>query len=310
MTVPISNPVHIPVMTAEVLRALELQPGQTYVDLTAGLGGHAGQAAACVGPAGRIVLNDLDASNLTRAEAAVRGVAWGAPNPGATVTFRGNFAEVPHRLAQSGIRADAVFADLGFSSNQMDDGSRGFSFMRDGPLDMRLDPSGGLTAADLVNHATEAELMGWIREFGEDPHAPRIARKLVQARSGGPILSTSRFAEVVRSAIPGNRHTGIDPATRTFQAIRIVVNDELGSLGALLAAVERGDRSGWLADRARVAVLTFHSLEDRMVKRAFADLVDRGIATAPGGQPVATGEVESGRNPRARSAKLRWIKLV
>ncbi len=303
------TPHHTPVMPTEVFSALALRPSDTYADLTAGLGGHAVLALSQLAPAGRIILNDLDGSNLARCGAALASAVGGAAGP-TVQTLRGNFAEAPHSLANWGIRADAVLADLGFSSNQMEDASRGFSFMREGPLDMRLDPSRGLSAAELVNHAAEAELTGWIRDFGEDPAAPRIARKLVQARTAGPILTTTRLAEIVRSAIPGNRHTGIDPATRTFQAIRIIVNDELGSLEALLSAVERSDRGRWLAAGARVAIITFHSLEDRLVKRSFARLVESGVATVPGNQPVATSEAEAGRNPRSRSAKLRWIRLV
>lgn len=302
-----TQPRHIPVMPREVLEALAPKAGETYADLTAGLGGHAAKVAAMVAPGGRVVLNDLDGENLQRAEANVKGVGGSGVE---VVAIKGNFAEIPHRLRKLGLRADCMLADLGFASNQMDDGARGFSFMRDGPLDMRLDPSMGLTAADLVNQATESELVDWIREFGEEPMAGRIARKLIQARGSGPILSTGRLAEVVRSAIPGGRQgSGIDPATKTFQAFRIVVNDELGSLSAFLAGLSRADRSEWLSVGARVAFITFHSLEDRMVKRAFAELVGKGEATAPGDQPVATGEAEVGNNPRSRSAKLRWIRF-
>ncbi len=299
---------HIPVMPREVVRALSPASGETYVDLTAGLGGHAALAAGSLGTRGRVVLNDLDPGNLAHAARAVRGVAADGPE---LVAWHGNFAEVPHRLRQAGIQADCVLADLGFASNQMDDGGRGFSFMRDGPLDMRMNRTGGLTAADLVNQASERELRDWIREFGEDPAAARIAHRLIRARSETPILTTGRLAEVVRSAVGGGRGgTGIDPSTRTFQALRIVVNDELGSLGAFLGAIARKDRAEWLNAGARIAFLTFHSLEDRQVKRAFATLEAAGEFEVPAGQPVATSEAEVGANPRSRSAKLRWAKFL
>lgn len=302
---------HIPVLPDEVLALLDPQPGQVYADCTAGLGGHAALIAPRLAPHGTVILNDVDPANLTRAEAAVRAAA-----PSITIkTFLGNFAELPSRLDEASLTADLVLADLGFSSSQMDDPARGLSFLRDGPLDMRLDPSLPISAADLVASLTERELTDLIVEFGEEPSgaARRIARKLVQARVLAPISTTGRFAEVVRSALPPQRGPGIDPATKTFQALRIAVNDELGGLDTLLhrvraAAPSRGDRS-WLAPGARVGVIAFHSLEDRPVKRVFGELVESSRASEVGGGVVRPSEDEIARNPRSRSAKLRVIRI-
>lgn len=231
----------------------------------------------------------------------------------------GNFAFVPRQLPGMGLAADMVLADLGFSSNQMEDGQRGLSFMREGPLDMRLDPTLRSTAADLVNGLPEAELARIIGEFGDERHASRIARKLAQARQQGPISTTGKLAELVRSVVPGS-HTGIDPATRTFQALRIAVNDELGSLESLASDVVRvseeiaagGSEGGtdgrWLRPGARVAIISFHSLEDRIVKGMVARVVGLGGFDVAGGA-VTPGEDEQAANPRSRSAKLRCVQV-
>lgn len=307
------QPRHVPVLMEEVLRILAPRPGETYLDCTAGLGGHAAAIAAAVGPAGTIVLNDADPSNLARAAERVRAASSPAP---AVVTFHGNFADAPRRMAEAGLAADMVLADLGFSSNQVEDAQRGMSFSRDGPLDMRLDPTSPVTAAELVASLPEPELAQIIRDFGEDRDAARIARKLVEARRAAPITTTGRLADIVRQA-SGRRPSrdSIDPATRTFQALRIAVNDELGSLQSLLSAVERGaakakgSEGSWVRAGARVAMISFHSLEDRPVKRAFADLVSRGLAAELTRKPVVADEAEASRNPRSRSAKLRAVRI-
>jgi 16S rRNA (cytosine1402-N4)-methyltransferase len=300
---------HIPVLMDEVLGVLHPKPGEIYIDCTAGLGGHAAAVGAILGSAGRVVLNDLDAGNLQRATAAVGAT-------GVSVTqIHGNFADLPWALPERGVAADMVLADLGFASSQVDDAERGLSFMRDGPLDMRLDPSKGLTAADLVNRAPESELARTIAELGEEKQAAKIARKIVQARQETPIQSTSQLAEVVKAAVPWNpEHVRIHPATRTFQALRIAVNDELGSLDAFLAGLDaaiRGQQSGqsWLAKGARIAIISFHSLEDRRVKEAFAGFVKSGLAMDEHGLIRAT-EAEQSANPRSRSAKMRVVTLV
>lgn len=315
---PVGTPGHTPVLVKAVLELLAPAPGETYVDCTAGLGGHAAAVAERVGPGGTVVLNDADPSNLDRARARVEAAAPGLR----VVTLTGNFATLPRRLAEQSppLVADMLLADLGFASTQVDDASRGLSFSRDGPLDMRLDPTLTTTAADLVASLPEAELARIVAEYGEDRNARGIARKLVAARATGPIQTTGRLADIVRSASPGRgRVRGIDPATRTFQALRIAVNDELGSLQALLDAIGRaggagrGERAGdrrWLADRARVAVISFHSLEDRPVKQSFAAWAARREAEPLTRRPVEAGPEEVAANPRARSAKLRAVRLT
>lgn len=297
---------HIPVLLGEVVERLSPGPGETLVDCTAGLGGHAAAIAPMLAPGGRVVLGDLDAGNLARAAERV-----GAAAPRVEVTaVQGNFAALPRRLVREGIAADMVLADLGFASSQMDDPARGLSFQREGPLDMRLDPSGPVTAAELVATLPEAELARIIAEYGEERAARAIARKLAGARRGGSIATTSQLADIVRSVVRGG--AGIDPATRTFQALRIAVNDELGSLEGLLAAVERAARGvgvGWLRAGARVAIVSFHSLEDRLVKRSFQAMVHSGLAAAVGAQPTGPSDTERESNPRSRSAKLRAIVI-
>lgn len=299
---------HIPVLLEEVLAALEPQTGEVYADATAGLGGHAAAVAAHLGPAGTVVLNDADPANLARSGARITALGV------RVVTIRGNFADLPRRLIEVGLAADMILADLGFASTQVDDPGRGFSFRHDGPLDMRMDTESPVTAAELVNTLPERELTEIIRDFGEEKNARAIASKLVAARAREPIVSTTRLAEIVRSAF-GGRDQRIDPATRTFQALRIAVNDELGSLDSLLRSVGQAaqaiaaGRPTWLRPGARVAVIGFHSLEDRPVKRAFADLAAKGLATVMDKRPVRATEAEVGDNARARSAKLRAVRV-
>jgi 16S rRNA (cytosine1402-N4)-methyltransferase len=318
---------HVPVLPAEVLAALDPKPGQVYVDCTAGLGGHAAMVASRLGGSGTVVLVDLDAGNLARAKARVEAegsCGGGAGQRPRVVTIHANFAEVPRRLVELGLSADMVLADLGFASTQVDDAARGFSFMREGPLDMRLDPSPGkVSAADLVNTLPEAELADILFEYGEERASRAISAKIVGVRKSSPIVTTSQLADLVRSCVrvpPG--HRGIDPATRTFQALRIAVNDELGSLRALLDSVSRGasrlrtaqgvagsSSPVWLSAGARVGLIAFHSLEDRPIKQAFAELVERGLARAIGKRPTEAGDGERANNPRSRSAKLRAIQI-
>lgn len=278
--------------------------GETFLDCTAGLGGHAAAIAKVMG-SGTVVLNDSDPGNLTKAAAAV-----GAAAPAMrVVTLHGNFADAPRRLSEQGLAADMVLADLGFSSNQVETAARGFSFQRDGPLDMRLDPTSPVTAADLIASTPERDLARLIREFGDEPAAGKIARKLVESRRSAPISTTGQLADIIRSVI-GRRPGSIDPATRTFQAVRIAVNDELGSLSSLLAAVERGTKvGGWLRQGARVAIISFHSLEDRLTKQGFAAMVASGVAQGLTRRPMEGSESEVAVNPRARSAKLRAVRI-
>lgn len=298
---------HIPVLLHETLAALAPAPGDTFLDCTAGLGGHALEIARRVGPSGLVILNDLDPANLDRAAAAVR--ASGVP----TLPILGNFAELPHALQARGLAADLLLADLGFASSQVDDPARGFSFSRDGPLDMRLNPASPTTAAHLVASLPEHELARIIRDFGEDRNARRIAAAIVRERALHPFLTTAQLADAVRRASPS--HGPIHPATRTFQALRIAVNDELGALDALLGhlrveaeRLSRGLPPRWLRPGARIAFISFHSLEDRPVKHALADL-KKSIPNCTLTGPVTPSDAELDANPRARSAKLRALAL-
>jgi len=316
---------HAPVLLDEVMDSLHPKGGETVLDCTAGRGGHAtalAQALASDG-GGTIVLCDLDAENLVFSAERVREAVGESVR---VETLAGNFASAPRRMLELGLSADAVLADLGFSSNQMDDRSRGLSFQGEGPLDMRLDPSGPVTAADLVNSVSEQELSEILRDFGEERQHRAIARKVVAVREGSPIQTTAELAEIVRSVVgsrpssgPGGGRKTIHPATKTFQALRIAVNDELGNLDALLEAVQRaasamriegGTAARWIRRGARIAVISFHSLEDRRVKRAMAGLEDRGLGKVLTGRPISASDEEISRNPRSRSAKLRAIRIM
>ncbi|MHC4948960.1 MAG: 16S rRNA (cytosine(1402)-N(4))-methyltransferase RsmH [Planctomycetota bacterium] len=302
-----SDPGHVPVLLEPALELLAPRPGETVVDATIGRGGHAVALAEAVGPSGRLVGFDVDPDALERARP--RLAATGVPFR----LVRANFAAAPRHLADERIAADVVLADLGFSSPQMDDPARGLSFRLDGPLDMRLDPDGPVTAADLLATLDEAELARVIREYGEEPLGAKIARFVVRNRGNQPIHTTAQLAQLVREVY--GRRAGasrMHPATRTFMALRIAVNDELGALEGLMDDVGRGARQadGWLGPGARVGVISFHSLEDRIVKRAFADLERQGLAARLTRRPVIADEVERHANPRSRSAKLRVARMA
>lgn len=314
---------HIPVLLHEVLDALDPRPGEVYADCTTGLGGHALEIARRIGPSGCLMLNDWDMGNLKRAEERIRA-SLGADSP-EIQSFCANFAGFPKRIASSGRLADMVLADLGFASNQMEDPQRGLSFSREGPLDMRLASQDGAapktpesseplphSAADLVASLPISELERILREFGEERRAGAIARKIDEERRTHPISTTSDLASIVRSAVGRSDSAGIDPATKTFQAIRIAVNDELGNLDALLHSVEAAfvgtSRSQWLAPGARVGVISFHSLEDRPVKKMFSSLRDYGLAEDLLSGHVGPSVAEVEVNPRSRSAKLRAVR--
>jgi 16S rRNA (cytosine1402-N4)-methyltransferase len=207
-----------------------------------------------------------------------------------------------------------ILADLGFSSSQIDDPNRGFSLMADAPLDMRLDPTASVKAADLLAVLSERELADLFDEYGEEPLARKIARKIVQIRRNQPIRTTAELARLVTEAYGRRaRFSRLHPATRTFMALRIAVNDELGSLRSLLDQIAQGaqqlEHGGWLNRAARIAIISFHSLEDRSVKHAFADLVKRDLATALTRKPIVASDDELAANPRSRSAKLRAVRI-
>ncbi|KEF33793.1 16S rRNA methyltransferase [Deinococcus sp. RL] len=280
---------HIPVLATEVLDALAPAPGRVIVDGTLGGAGH----TRLLLEAGASVIGiDQDPYALARARAAAL--------PGLTAV-EGNYRDLAALLPRLGIQqVDGVLLDIGVSSFQLDDARRGFSYHADAPLDMRMSQAGP-SAADVVNTLPEEELAAIIYEYGEDRHSRRIARAIVQAREQAPIETTAALAAVVKRAYPGFS-PGIHPARRTFQALRIHVNDELGALREGLAAAE-----GVLAPGGRLAVISFHSLEDRIVKRFL-----RGSATleALTKRPVEASAEEQARNPRARSAKLRAARKL
>lgn len=287
---------HEPVMTAEVATALAPSRGGLFVDCTVGAGGHA--RVLLQAGADRVLGLDRDAEALRVAADSLR--PWADRIDLAHADFR-NLDAV---LAERGIGdiAGGALADLGLSSLQLDGDGRGFSFRRDDPLDMRMDRSTGPTAADLLRDVRESELADIIHRFGEDRHARRIARGLVAARKREPLTSTGQLSDAVRRAVPHRGRQRIHPATRTFQALRIWVNRELDGLDAWLPAVCRRLRIG-----ARLAIITFHSLEDRIVKRTLRALerkADVAIKVLTR-RPVRPSESEIVRNPRARSAKLR-----
>lgn len=307
---------HIPVLPDEVLTLLDPQPGQVFVDCTAGLGGHACMIAQRLGPTGTIVLNDMDEGNLGRAKVSVsNALCPGDPGSARVYAIHGNFAELAGKLRELGLSADMVLADLGFASTQVDDPQRGLSFRFSGPLDMRLDPSMPITAAELVNTMSERDLAEIIFRYGEEKSSRRIASKLVAAREVEPITTTDRLADIVRSAIPGPRG-GINPATKTFQALRIAVNDELGSLEALLRLIgiaikkSHSGQPSWINPGARIGIISFHSLEDRPVKRASSEWVQAGWAESISRKPIEATDAEIANNPRARSAKLRGVRAT
>ncbi len=281
-------PRHVAVLPAEVLSLLQPQPGQTFVDCTVGAGGHARLLAERLGPDGLLIGLDQDPAMLELARPRLTGCR---------VELRHtNFEHLPGVLAKLGIMAvHGVLADLGFCSDQLE-AARGLSFQQPGPLDMRLDQTRGQTAADLLRHLNERDLADLIYQYGEERHSRRIARRIVEARRLTPVETTEQLAELVRRCVPRSK-SGIDPATRTFQALRIAVNDELGALERLLKALPRCVQPG-----GRVALISFHSLEDRRVKHA---LRDRAVWQALTRKPVQATDEEVAGNPRARSAKLR-----
>jgi 16S rRNA (cytosine1402-N4)-methyltransferase len=286
---------HEPVMVTEVLEHLAPARGGIFVDCTVGLGGHA--RAMLDAGATSVIGFDRDPSAIAAAQAALAEY-------GARVTLlHADYRQLDDALDARGIASvDGLLADLGVSSMQLDSPGRGFSFRRDEPLDMRMDTTKGPTAAEAIRDADERTLADVIYEYGEDRHARRIARAIVESRGRAPIATTGQLADVVRRAIPRRGYSRIDPATRTFQAIRIWLNRELEGLDQFLTRAAKR-----LGPGGRMAVISFHSLEDRVVKhtlRALQSSGDAGI-TVRTKRPVVPSEAEVERNPRARSAKLR-----
>jgi 16S rRNA (cytosine1402-N4)-methyltransferase len=300
---------HQPVLVKEVLDLMKVRQGGTYIDGTGGSGGHTLALLERVGPAGRVLAIDRDREALARLRVAVAG------RERTCLVEHANYADMAEIAGRRGIdRVDGVLLDLGLSSEQIDSAERGFSFNRDGPLDMRMNTSEGQPAADVVNRLPERELREVLRSLGEEPRATRIARRIVEARAANPIATTGQLGRIVAKAV-GGRRGRLHPATRTFQALRIYVNHELECL-------EQGLRAGLdlLAPGGRLAAISFHSLEDGIVKAFFRRHAGRWQSLQQGGRawdgalpavtiltrkPVTPGAAEKRRNPRCRSARLR-----
>ena len=308
---------HQPVLMNQTLNSLKLRPGGVYLDGTLGGGGHTEAILQATEPDGKVIGLDQDDEALAAASQRLK------PFGERFCPIRANFAEMEQVLAAEGIAGlDGVLLDIGVSSHQLDEPDRGFSYMQDGPLDMRMDRRGGQTAADLVAELSESELANLIYRYGEEKFSRRIARRIVEQRAQTPIESTKQLAELISAAIPAaqRRKEKQHPAKRTFQALRIAVNDELRASARSLVAAFASLKSG-----GRLSVITFHSLEDRIVKNYFAGLA-KGCECPPefpvcvcGKQPQAllitrhpqtATEDELQSNPRARSAKLRTVEKL
>jgi 16S rRNA (cytosine1402-N4)-methyltransferase len=287
---------HVPVLLTEALQYLAVRPGATVVDCTVGLAGHSAEIVRRLGPKGRLIGFDRDPEALELARERLERVCGelGSEAPEVELIGEAFSAVAEHVKAGS---ADGVLADFGVSSLQLDEAARGFSFMAEGPLDMRMDPRKGPSAEQVVNEASERELADLIYQFGEERRSRRIARAIVKGR---PLTTTAQLARIVASAAPPMKQDRIHPATRTFQGLRIYVNQELDEIKALLEAAPM-----LLKPSGRLVAISFHSLEDRLVKDSLRDGARNGIWTVLTKKPVTASEDEMERNPRARSAKLR-----
>jgi 16S rRNA (cytosine1402-N4)-methyltransferase len=302
---------HRPVLLREVLDVLGPRPGEIAADCTVGLAGHALAILRALAPGGRLIGLDWDQGSLNRAETVLRGTGQ------SFVLHQANFASLPHVLAREQTNGvDVLIADVGMSSVQVDDPGRGFSYVRDGPLDMRMDTSRGRTAAQILASISEDELVAALIDLADEPNALVIARALIAARDQSPILRTWELARIVGGVLgkPVSRPAGWrlrtdpdrwqpHPAARTFQTLRMLVNRELPNLQELLRVLPHCVRPG-----GRVAVISFHSGEDRLVKQALRDGFIMGFYDETAVEPVRPSEEEKLANPRSRSAKLRWAR--
>jgi len=289
---------HVPVLVEEVMAFLRCEPGCTYVDATLGGGGHASEILKRTAPDGVVIGIEWDEEALSEARNTLM------PFGDRVKIFRENFIHLPDFLRKES--ADGMLFDLGLSSIQVEKAERGFSFKGEGPLDMRMDQRINRTAADLINRLPLEELETILFHYGEERWAKRIARAIVQERERDPIRTTQRLRKIVHDVIPRRFHSRrIDPATRTFQAFRIRVNEELDNLGKIL-------ETGWkvLKRGGRICIISFHSLEDRMVKETFRKLEKQGEMRLLTKKPVVPSDEEQRRNPRSRSAKLRCAERV
>jgi 16S rRNA (cytosine1402-N4)-methyltransferase len=290
---------HVPVLLKEAIDFLAVRRGGTYIDATVGLGGHSLEIAKRLGAPGHLIGLDKDPAALDVATGALARPPQNADWPEITL-LHASFAEIGRRFPSA--VADGILADLGVSSLQFSDPARGFSFQAEGLLDMRMDPQAELTAGQVVNQFDERELADLIYEFGEERRSRRIARAIVRSR---PIRTTAELAEIVSAAARPMKHQRIHPATRTFQALRIFVNRELDDLRKLLSAAPQVLKPG-----GRLVIISFHSLEDRIVKDAMREGAKLGQYKLLTKKPVTPSEEEIDRNARARSAKLRAAERV
>jgi len=293
---------HIPVLLDPILKILNPQPGQTIVDCTLGLGGHSAALLQRVWPNGRIISIDFDAGNIELSRARLAAIG------GKFDLFHNNFAALPAVLEQAGVsQVDALMADLGVASPQIDNPDRGFSYKRPGPLDMRMDASRGQPASAIIARLSEKELAAAFLELGDEDDAPKIAKLIVERRKVAPILTTTGLMEIICEArdftIQRAAGAKLHPAARTFQALRILVNRELANLDRLLAVLPTHLKPGGIA-----AIISFHSGEDRKVKAAFKSGYDDGVYEDISRDPVIATEAEIQANPRSRSAKVRWAR--
>ena len=291
-----TKPQHVPVLLDEVMQYLNVRPGCTIADATVGLGGHSAEIARRLGAKGRLICFDRDPEAMELAKARLEEVRTEVGDAMPEVIFEPRaFSEAVDAIEPGSL--DGLLADFGVSSLQLDEAHRGFSFRSEGPLDMRMDTRSGETAGQVVNQEDENELADLIYEFGEERRSRRIARAIVRAR---PISTTAELAQVISAAAPSMKGDKIHPATRTFQALRIRVNDELGEIRSLLESAPSLLKPG-----GRLVLISFHSLEDRLVKDAFREAGREGILEVLTKKPAIAAEQEQMRNPRSRSAKLR-----
>ncbi len=311
----ISDEEHVPVMTGEALELLRCAPGGTFVDATVGLGGHSQSILERIRPGGLLIGIDRDRESLEKAQERLR------PFAGCVRLFHDNYKNLPLILNNLAVRpVDGILVDLGVSSYQLLSLERGFSFQSDAVLDMRMDRTQQGNAADLVNNLPETELADIIYRYGEERFSRRIAAAIVQERERAPITRCSQLAAIISRAFRVRGHQAIHPATRTFQALRIAVNEELQGLEEFLE-----DAFGFLRPGGRLVVIAFHSLEDRIVKRTFRRLAGQCVCDAPpelcrcprqalgslvNSRPVTPGPEELAANPRARSARLRSLERL
>jgi 16S rRNA (cytosine1402-N4)-methyltransferase len=294
--------IHVPVLLQDAIDFLAVRRGGTFIDCTVGLGGHSFEIAKRLGAQGHLIGVDKDTAALEQARKRLMPAKEAAEDWPKVTLLHASFAEIGEHVQKG--EADGMLADLGVSSLQLDSADRGFSFQAEGPLDMRMNPHGELTADQVVNRFSEKDLADAIYEFGEERRSRRIARAIVRAR---PLRSTAHLAQVVAAAAPTMKHERIHPATRTFQGIRILVNRELDDLKTLLSksAAQRVLKKG-----GRLVVISFHSLEDRIVKEALREGAHEGAWRVLTKKPVTAGEEEVARNARSRSAKLRAAEKV